>query len=86
MIAAFSARSFGTSQAIELGSPSSTPKLQFYCVGVILQSKTASANANRRDAAPFWTCHVIKRVMTVTFPNTTCADVKNKGPVSIRTR
>jgi len=29
--------------------------LKVYCSGVNLQAETASANARRRDAAPFWT-------------------------------
>jgi hypothetical protein len=34
---------------------SSSEWLKLYCSGVSLQAKTASANAKRRDAAPFWT-------------------------------
>jgi uncharacterized metal-binding protein len=36
--------------------------LKVYCSGVNLQAETASANAKRRDAAPFWTCRVINLV------------------------
>jgi hypothetical protein len=41
------------------GSPiessfSSSERLKMYCSEVSLQTTTASANAKRRDAAPFW--------------------------------
>src|SRR5664280_1946165 len=41
---------------------SSSEWLKVYCSGVNLQAETASANAKRRDAAPFWTCRVINLV------------------------